>query len=99
MATNPGERDVVPGISGEGTEAPNFFDTNLRRSYLSDFPTVLSGGVVPNGTEFPDTPLTGQLFFKTDTSKLFLYSGSVWLQIGLLDTNSNLTIPGKYLKE
>ena len=95
----PGERDVVPGISGEGAEAPSFFDTTLRRSYLSDVPAALSGGIVPNATEFPATPSTGQLFFRTDTSKLYLYSGAVWLQIALLDTSSNLTIPGRYLKE
>ena len=95
----PGERDIVPGISGEGANAPSFFDNNLRRSYLADVPAALSGGVVPNGTEFPATPSTGQLFFRTDTSKLYIYSGASWLQIGLMNTSGNLKIPGRYLKE
>ncbi len=86
----------VPAIEPiEGT----FLDRNLRRIYLSDVPTALRGGIVPNGTSFPAGPTLYQLFFRTDQGKLYLWTGANWLQILLLDPSSNARISGRYLKE
>ena len=79
--------------------AVTFYDNQLRRSYLQDVPTSLAGGIVPNGTEFPAAPAVYQLFYRTDQGKMYFYDGANWLQLALLDSNSNLTIGGKYLKE
>ncbi len=88
----------VPAIgSGEGVES--FFDKNLRRTYLSDVPTALRGGIVPNGTGFPAAPTLYQLFYRTDLGKMYLWNGANWLQLALLDTSSNIRISGSYLKE
>ena len=35
---------------------------------------------VPSGTTFPNSPITGQLFFKTDTGKLHIYFNA-WLEL------------------
>lgn len=50
---------------------------------------------VPTGTAFPGTPNAGELFFRTDESKLYSHDGSSWNEVS---TNlSNLT-PGSALK-
>ncbi len=89
-------REPIPAI--EPIEQ-TFFDRNLRRIYLSDVPTALRGGIVPNGTGFPASPTLYQLFYRTDQGKMYFWNGSNWLQLGLLDSSSNLIIGGKYLKE
>ena len=76
-----------------------FYDAQLRRAYLQDVPTALTGGIVPNGTEFPATPALYQLFFRTDQSKMYMYNGANWLRIGLFDSNGNLPLPGRVYKE
>ncbi len=52
---------------------------------------------IPTGTSFPGG-VAGALFFRTDLSKLYGFDGSDWRQMGLLDSNSNLIIPGRQLK-
>jgi len=89
------EIDGIPSIQA----ADAFFDKQLRRQYLSDVPTALRGGIAPNGTEFPAAPSLYQLFFRTDTNKLYLWNGSSWLQAPLIDSSGNLSIPGRFLKE
>lgn len=54
---------------------------------LYDSITLLEGSainnmVVTSGTTFPSTPDSGELFFRTDTNKMFLYNGSGWSEIG-----------------
>ena len=89
-------RQPVPAIEPvENT----FFDRNLRRIYLSDVPTALTGGIIPNATSFPASPTLYQLFYRTDLAKLYFWDGANWLQIGMLDSSTNLKIGGKYLKE
>lgn len=102
MAKEEEEENDVPGISGVPVIEPlehTFFDDQLRRAYLEDVPTALTGGVVPSAAAFPATPSTGQLFWRTDRSKLYIYTGAAWLQIPVLDANGNLIISGRYLKE
>lgn len=60
--------------------------------------TTASFKNVPIGTAFPDPASVGQVMWRTDTSKLYLYDGTNWLQIGLCDSTSNLIIPGRILK-
>lgn len=96
------KEDELPQFGATGFDIGfmemQFFDTSLRRSYLEDAPTLI-GSVVSSGTSFPGSPANGQTFFRTDTGKLYLYDGTNWLQIGLLDSKGNLKIPGRYLKE
>jgi hypothetical protein len=37
---------------------------------------------VNNGSSFPDTPNTGELFFRTDENKLYAYTGTEWISSG-----------------
>lgn len=76
----------------------SFFEKILRRVYLEDTPRLI-GSIVSTGTAFPTDPSTGQLFFRTDTKKFFLYDGTDWLQLNLLDSKGHSKIPGRYLKE
>ncbi len=76
-----------------------FYDRQLRRSYLSDVPSALTGGIIPTGTDFPGAPTLYQMFYRTDLAKMYFWEGSNWLQIGMLDSNTNLKIGGRYLKE
>ena len=52
---------------------------------------------VPVGTGFPDPAQVGQLVFRTDEGKFYLYDGTNWLLVGLLDSSNNLKISGRYL--
>ncbi len=88
----------IKGIPAIEPIEDTFLDRNLRRIYLSDVPTALRGGIVPNGTGFPASPTIYQLFFRTDQGKMYIYNGANWLQILLLDTSGNSIIDGKYLK-
>ena len=76
----------------------DFYDSQLRRSYLEDTPSLI-GSIVSTGTTPPSAPATGQLFFNTSTKKLFVYDGTDWIQMPTLDSSGNLKIGGKYLKE
>jgi len=96
------EEKEVPAIKEIVSIEPipyTFFDSQLRRAYLQDVPTALTGGTVPNGTEFPATPSLYQLFYRTDQSKMYFYDGANWLQLALYDANGNLKIPGRLFKE
>lgn len=75
-----------------------FYDVQLRRSYLEDTPTLV-GSKISTGTSFPSSPTSGQLFWRTDSNKFYIFNGSDWIQVGVLDTKGHLKIPGRYLKE
>ncbi len=76
-----------------------FLDTNLRRAYMEQAPAAASGGGVPTATSFPVAPVAGQMIFRTDLTKFYMYDGANWREMPMLDTSSNLAIGGKYLKE
>ena len=40
-----------------------------------------SGGTISHGDTFPGSPTTGDLFFRTDTDKLFVWNGSSWVDV------------------
>lgn len=44
--------------------------------------TDLENLLVPRGTSFPLTPTAGELFFRTDQTQLYVYSGATWVQSG-----------------
>lgn len=95
-ANNDQAIEAVPAIGAtEGVES--FLDKNLRRAFLQDVPTALTGGIIPNATSFPASPTLYQLFYRTDQAKLYFWDGANWLQLGLLDSKSNLYIGGRYL--
>ena len=96
---NNSEGGVEPALIGVEPIEDTFFDRNLKRIYLSDVPTALRGGIVPNGSGFPASPTLYQLFYRTDQGKMYFWDGSNWLQLGLLNSDSNLIIGGRYLKE
>ncbi|KKL78731.1 hypothetical protein LCGC14_2021940 [marine sediment metagenome] len=89
-------RDPVPGIGAEGEDT--FFDVNLRRAYLEDAPSLI-GSVVGSGTSFPGTPANGQLFFRTDTGKLYIYDGTDWRQLLVAQANGTTRMPGRTVQE
>ena len=39
-------------------------------------------GAVQNGTSFPGSPVTAQIFFRTDLNKYYIYFSSSWNEIG-----------------
>ena len=90
---------VEPALIGVEPIEDTFFDRNLKRIYLSDVPKALTGGIVPNATSFPASPTLYQLFYRTDLAKMYFWDGANWLQLGMLDSNTNLKIGGRYLKE
>lgn len=38
-----------------------------------------STAIIKTGTSFPATPTSGQMFFKTDENRLYVYAGSIWV--------------------
>ncbi len=99
---SPGNNGKLGGVEpalGIDEIDDTLFDRFLKRIYLLDVPTALRGGIVPNGTGFPAAPTLYQLFYRTDEGKMYFWNGSNWLQLGLLDSSSNLIIGGRYLKE
>ena len=91
--------DEVEGDFDIGGLEFNFFDTSLRRSFLEDSPSSI-GNSSNTGTSFPASPATGNIFFRTDTKKFYIYDGDDWLLIGgKLNTKGNMIITGRYLKE
>ena len=44
----------------------------------------------PQGTEFPGTPMEGNLFWRTDEGKFYQYDGSNWLQAVFLDSTGHI---------
>ena len=53
--------------------------------------TDFENAVIDSGISFPSNPDTGELFYKTDVSGLFVYTGSQWEQVGL----SSSTLEGQ----
>ncbi len=50
---------------------------------------LANSGGIQSGTSFPGSPVSFQLFFRTDTENLCIYSGSVWLNLaGLTATEA-----------
>jgi hypothetical protein len=37
---------------------------------------------ITNGTSFPASPTAGDLFFRTDLSIMYVYSGTEWISMG-----------------
>jgi hypothetical protein len=53
---------------------------------LYDGIKILEGSEIVNatvgsGTSFPNSPVTGQMFFRSDSSKMFIYNGTQWSEI------------------
>lgn len=93
--TNPQYSETLPALEPMPL---TFFDSQLRRLYLDRIPTSASSGVIPSGSANPTSPTTGELFFRTDQGKLYMYDGSNWLQLPLHDSSGNLVVPGRILK-
>lgn len=60
---------------------------------LIDRPQIVEGSVivnatVPSGTVNPTSPNIGELFYRTDTGSLIVYSGGVW---GVVATTADIT--------
>jgi hypothetical protein len=54
---------------------------------LQDTITLIEGANITNatiasGTSNPSNPSTGELFFRTDLSGLYVYDGSTWAAVG-----------------
>ena len=75
-----------------------FFEKVLRRVYLEDSPRLL-GSIVTTGTSFPADPSTGQLFWRTDSGKFYLYDGTDWRQIIMAQADGTTRMPGRTVKE
>jgi hypothetical protein len=58
--------------------------------------SAISNLTVATGATFPTVPDIGELFFKTDTNKLYLYTGSVWDAIGTDLVLSAVASSGSY---
>lgn len=43
---------------------------------------TIKNATVDSGTSFPTDPTTGELFFRTDSDKLFVYDGATWIETG-----------------
>ncbi len=104
--TNGEEEDIkdegIPQIGKGGFDIGGmefeFFDTSLRRSYLEDAPTLI-GSVVTSGTSFPGSPANGQMFFRTDTGKLYIYDGTDWRQLIVAQASGVTRMPGRTSQE
>ncbi len=96
LPSGPGVPQLTPGDIGD-LDLP-FFDSNLRRAYLEDTPTLV-GSKISTGTSFPSSATSGQLFWRTDSEKFYIYDGTNWIQVGILDSKGHMKIPGRYLKE
>lgn len=95
--------DELPPISGPGGLDIggiefDFFDVSLRRSYLEDVPTLLASRV-DTGTAFPSGAVTGQLFWRTDSNKLYVFDGTDWRQIIVAQVNGTTRMPGRTVHE
>ena len=95
MATDTSPDELLPELEGL---PKTFLDRNMRRAYMEQAPAAASGGGVPTGTSFPVAPVAGQMIFRTDLTKFYIFDGSDWRETPMLDTSSNLAIGGKYLK-
>ena len=85
--------DRLPDIEGIRFK---FLDSLLDKSVKATTAKSQSS-VVPSGTSFPASAVQGELLYRLDTGKLYIYDGSNWRQIPLLDTSGNLAITGRYL--
>ena len=90
-----GDDVTMPGIEPMPS---TFFDRQLTRNYLDSVPRTVTSGIIPSGSSFPSSPAAGALFFRTDTSKLYLFDGTSWLEIPITDSSGNMKISGRYLK-
>ncbi len=75
-----------------------FFEKILRRVYLEDAPRLI-GSIVTTGTSFPSDPSTGQLFFRTDSGKFYLFDGTDWRQIIMAQPDGTTRMPGRSVRE
>ena len=75
-----------------------FFDNQLRRNYLEETPSLLSSSV-NTGTSFPSGPSAGQIFFRTDTGKLYIYDGTNWRQVIVAQSTGITRMPGRTVQE
>lgn len=48
---------------------------------------------VDAGNTFPSTPNTGEMFFRSDLSLLYVYNGTTWVETGLAESISGPTGP------
>lgn len=94
--SSPGVPQLTPGDIGD-FDLP-FFDSNLRRAYLEDTPTLV-GSKVATGTSFPSSPTAGQLFWRTDSAKMFVYDGADWRQFIIAQPNGTTRMPGRTVQE
>jgi hypothetical protein len=60
---------------------------------LYDGMKILEGSEIVNatvgsGTSFPNSPATGQMFFRSDSSKMFIYNGTQWSEIPIASSSA-----------
>ncbi|RLI18959.1 hypothetical protein DRO54_09375, partial [Candidatus Bathyarchaeota archaeon] len=53
--------------------------SDTRQEIVNNFETLRS---CFSGTDFPSSPVAGQLFFRTSDKTFWIYDGSNWWQIG-----------------
>lgn len=76
--------DFLKSLKIKGTEIdPTGATTNQVLSYNgTKFVPVNSSGGATSSDSTPSSPTTGQLWFESDTGKLFVYYDSAWIEVG-----------------
>ena len=92
--TVPGIPELIPLDPLEYT----FFEKILRRVYLEETPALI-GSIVSTGTAFPSSPGTGQLFWRTDSGKFYIFDGTDWRQIIVAQSDGITRMPGRTVQE
>lgn len=75
-----------------------FFEKILRRVYLEDTPNLI-GSIVSTGSTFPSSPSIGQLFWRTDSEKFYIFDGTDWRQILVAQVDGITRMPGRTVQE
>jgi hypothetical protein len=44
---------------------------------------------VSSGTSYPSSPEPGQMFFRSDLTKMFIYTGSEWSELAVAESSAN----------
>lgn len=73
-------QDEVVAVQTElGTDVAGS-ETDLKTRV---FVNTSNDGSIRNGTSFPGSPITGQLFFRTDQQLMYIYGGAGWISLGV----------------
>ena len=74
---------------------------NTVQSSLVTISTALNiaintGGALNQGTGYPGSPITGQLFYRTDIGQVYIYSGSAWAAVSAISNIQIFTASGTF---